>query len=363
MWFSGSAADSVRLLPRLYKPAPRLLLPIINQHLLSSPLYSPPPPTTTTTKHTVYKMKFTLATAALFAAVSAIPAPSGGTPGTSGGGGTAPTVAGCSNAQCCKFYTLRDDLKLNVFQSCNDNARAAIRLAFHDAGAYTQAGGVPVGGADGSIMIQHVFDEEINRAENNGLQDIIGALTPYMTKYPQISMGDLVQFAGMQAVLICPGGPKANFFAGRKNPSGPGPDGLLPPVSGSASELIKIFADKGFSSSELVALVGSHSTAKALKQPNFPAFTPQDTTPEIWDVKFYNETLQEQPLAGTGRFQSDSVLARDSRTSQDWISFANSQGKWTSAYAAAHTKMSLLGFNRADLVDCTEALPRFIPIV
>lgn len=49
---------------------------------------------------------------------------------------------------------------------CNRYARGAIRLGFHDAGAWKK--GLDHGGADGSILLT----DEINRVENKGLEEI-----------------------------------------------------------------------------------------------------------------------------------------------------------------------------------------------
>lgn len=49
---------------------------------------------------------------------------------------------------------------------CNNFARGAIRLGFHDAGAWRK--GLDYGGADGGILLT----EEIRRQENKGLEEI-----------------------------------------------------------------------------------------------------------------------------------------------------------------------------------------------
>jgi hypothetical protein len=49
---------------------------------------------------------------------------------------------------------------------CNNLARGAVRLGFHDAGAWRK--GLPHGGADGSILLT----DEQYRKENLGLEEI-----------------------------------------------------------------------------------------------------------------------------------------------------------------------------------------------
>jgi hypothetical protein len=74
--------------------------------------------------------------------------------------------------------------------TCNDLARAAVRLGFHDAGAWsTTSGG---GGADGSIVLS---SDEINRSENNGLQAIRSQALAILSQYSSFNVGaaDLVR--------------------------------------------------------------------------------------------------------------------------------------------------------------------------
>lgn len=88
------------------------------------------------------------------------------------------------------------------FMYSNDNARAAIRLGFHDAGAWpktNKANGQDFGGADGSIILG--FGEE-SRPENTGLQTIIKKLAAVKTKF-NVGAADLVQFAVNHATVTC----------------------------------------------------------------------------------------------------------------------------------------------------------------
>lgn len=84
-------------------------------------------------------------------------------------------------------------------------ARAAVRLGFHDAGAWSQSTGP--GGADGSLLLN---SDEIARSENNGLQDIRTYGLSLLTKYSHFGVGaaDLVQFMHNIAVVVCPLGPR-----------------------------------------------------------------------------------------------------------------------------------------------------------
>lgn len=57
---------------------------------------------------------------------------------------------------------------VNADRNCNDLARAAIRLGFHDAGTWSLETG-PLGGADGSIILAGECE---SRDENRGMETI-----------------------------------------------------------------------------------------------------------------------------------------------------------------------------------------------
>jgi L-ascorbate peroxidase len=83
-------------------------------------------------------------------------------------------------------------------------------------------------------------------------------------------------------------------------------------------------ADKGFSPADTAALVGAHSVSRQQFVDANRANTPQDSTPGIADVAFYNETLN--PPENVLVMQSDSNLANDPATSPTWNSFIGQQG-------------------------------------
>lgn len=101
---------------------------------------------------------------------------------------------------------------------CNDQARAAIRLGFHDAAGWSKSNrdsGKDFGGADGSILMNF---GEASRPENNGLQDIISRLQKLQQQWG-VGFADLVQYAAIHAVVMCPLGPRLRVFVGRKGKS------------------------------------------------------------------------------------------------------------------------------------------------
>lgn len=140
----------------------------------------------------------------------------------------------------------------------------------------------------------------------------------------------------------------------------------------SVDKILARFADAGFDSNEVVALLASHSIAAADHVDETIPGSPFDSTPGVFDSQFFAETQLrgtlfpgaggnagevQSPLAGELRLQSDNDLARDSRTACEWQSFVLDQDKMRSAFAAAMVKMSVLGHDTADLVDCSEVIP------
>ncbi|TKA73139.1 hypothetical protein B0A49_07326 [Cryomyces minteri] len=248
-----------------------------------------------------------------------------------------------STDPCCIYYSLSKDLSSDFTGPtgrCNDLARAAIRLGFHDAGAWLQslaASGQDFGGADGSL----VLFGEISRGENRGLEGIVAAAKKYQNKYG-VGMADLVQYMATHAV----------------DATQAAPNGLLPPVTGDPDSLIALFADKTIPAHDLAALLGAHSTSKQFHVDSSQSGAPQDSTPGVWDVSFYNETIQNPAPKGVFRFASDLVLAKDPRVSTEWNSFINDQKHWNEDYATAYVRLSLLGVNNINiLTECSATLP------
>ncbi|KAF2026869.1 heme peroxidase, partial [Setomelanomma holmii] len=229
---------------------------------------------------------------------------------------------------------------------CNPDARAAIRLIFHDCGAKN--------GCDGSLILAG----ELARGENKGLQPIADYVQG-MAQRLDTSVADMIVFAGTHAIVTCPGGPQVKTFVGRKDSTTPAPDGLLPDVNPPAADLFKLFRDKGFNEVDLAALLGAHSTSN---QFNFNTSAdavgkPQDSTPGVWDVKYYSDTLK--PPQGVVVLPSDTKLAVHQQVGKEFSGFVNNQGKWNGKFAYAMGKKALFGSGGTNgLVDCTGALPR-----
>ncbi|OCH85297.1 manganese-dependent peroxidase precursor [Obba rivulosa] len=289
-----------------------------------------------------------------------------------------------SNAACCDFIPLAEDLQNLVFQGdCGEDAHETIRLTFHDAIAISQSLGPSAGGgADGSMLIFPLVEPEFHAS--NGIDDSVNNLIPFLSTHPTISAGDLVQFAGAVALSNCPGAPQVQFLAGRPNATAPAIDGLIPEPQDNVTSILARFADAGgFTPFEVVSLLASHSIARADKVDPILDAAPFDTTPFTFDTQIFLEVLLKGvgfpgtddnvgevasplPLGDTAsggndtgmlRLQSDFVLARDERTACFWQSFVNQQEFMAQSFKTAFAKLAILGHSPANLIDCSDVVP------
>ncbi|THH31799.1 hypothetical protein EUX98_g2376 [Antrodiella citrinella] len=274
-----------------------------------------------------------------------------------------------TNAACCSLFAVRDDIQQNLFDGgeCGEETHESLRLTFHDAIGIGSNGG---GGADGSII---VFESiETNFHANIGVDEIVDAQKPFVAKH-NITPGDFIQFAGAVGFSNCPGAPRLEFLFGRPPPIAAAPDLTVPEPFDTVDSILARFVDAGnFSPQEVVALLSSHSVAAADHvDPTIPG-TPFDSTPFVFDSQFFVETQLrgtlfpgtggnqgevESPLQGEIRLQSDSELARDSRTACEWQSFVNNVPKMQIDFKAAMAKLAVLGQNVNNMVDCSDLIP------
>ncbi|KAK7455181.1 hypothetical protein VKT23_011052 [Stygiomarasmius scandens] len=291
---------------------------------------------------------------------------------------TCPGGQTTANAACCVWFDVLPDVQELVENTCGEEAHESLRLTFHDAigfsPALTKAGKFGGGGADGSIMIFE--DQEVTGPNgdpaNDGVDDIIGNQRPIAIKH-NVTFGDFIQFAGAVAVGHCKGGPHLKFFAGRPNATQAAPNGLVPKPEDTVDSILDRFADAGFSPEEVVALLSSHSVAaQDTIEPDIHG-SPFDSTPDTFDTQFFVETLLKgsiapagsinqgpevlSPIDGELRLQSDFALARDQRTTCEWQSLVNDHKTMVTKFENAMLKLSILGHNQDDLIDCSDVIP------
>ncbi len=292
-----------------------------------------------------------------------------------GDGGTVYTAPGpldspaCAADKCCVYkYAVLDMAQAFADPAtgqCNSLARQAIRLGFHDAGAWETDMGYGSGGADGSVILSPA---EMARTDNVGLQNISWMMTQWYAQYHPhgAGMADLVQLAAMAAVVTCPQGPRIRFFAGRTDNSNPAATGMLPQPTQSADALIDLFGRKSFSPAGLAVLVGAHTVSQQFSYMPAAAGAAQDATPGVWDNNFYSTvvsapaTAAPVPGASLLTLPSDLALAQHAGTADSFSFFATQAGRavWQQAFAAEYLRVSVLGvYNINDLIDCTNIMP------
>ncbi|KAH8886174.1 peroxidase [Thozetella sp. PMI_491] len=220
--------------------------------------------------------------------------------------------------------------------NCNDAARAAIRLVFHDC--------FP-GACDGSIILS---DECTSRPENAQLTGICKTLGDKAKQF-KVSTADIIQLGGAVGIAACPGGPRISFKAGRTDSNQANPPNQLPSPNSTAAVLLQAFSSKGYSATELVALVGAHTAAKRIDGAAL------DTSVSTWDTKFYAETANGTAPA---TLPSDDNLSKASETKQMWNNFAKDSRGWTGAFVPAMTKLGLMGNDEKSLVDCSDVIAK-----
>ncbi|KAJ9145464.1 hem peroxidase [Pleurostoma richardsiae] len=245
----------------------------------------------------------------------------------------------CSADACCVWEYIQRNLTvlfIDTNGTCNNLARSAVRLGFHDAGAWSTSSGW--GGADGSIVLNA---DEISRSENSGLQTIRSTALDFLEVYGDYGVGaaDLVQFMHNVATVACPLGPRVLTYVGRHDDDTAAPVGLVPSTQSDADFLVGLFENKTFSAIDLASLIGAHTVAHQFFTELSRAGLPLDSTPGVWDTNFYSELLSSSSPSGLFRLPSDDALRTDSRLTVSLTTFADSstgQDIWTRRYARAY---------------------------
>ncbi|PAV18394.1 manganese peroxidase 2 [Pyrrhoderma noxium] len=284
-----------------------------------------------------------------------------------------------SNEACCVFFPLRDDLLQNLFgDECGEDVHESLRLTFHDAIGFSLSGALAGDGADGSMIL--FKDIETNFPANNGIQDPVAAISPFLTRH-LVTAGDLIQFAGAVGTTNCPGAPRLQFLAGRPNATIPAEIGSVPEPQDDVDSILARMGDAGFSPAELIHLLASHTIARSDTLIPGHDSVPFDSTPFTFDTQVFLEVLLKgtgfpfglnsstpgaevfSPIPGSGemRLQSDFALARDARTACEWQSMVNDQQLMMSNFQSAMAKLAVVGQNVDELIDCSEVIPQATP--
>jgi hypothetical protein len=171
----------------------------------------------------------------------------------------ATVAASGGGAKCPAVWTKISSSLTTMFLTngqCNDDARAAIRAAFHDCGTWNKALG-NTAGCDGSLCLA----KEYNLPQSQPLEGICTKLQT-LASQNNVGVADMLMFAGSHAIVTCPGGPQVQTYVGRTDNSTANDVNLLPDVNASGDSLLALFQDKGFDAVDLAALVGAHTCSK-----------------------------------------------------------------------------------------------------
>ncbi|KAJ7022300.1 manganese peroxidase 1 [Mycena alexandri] len=285
---------------------------------------------------------------------------------------TCPDGHTVSNKACCALFPVLEDIQTNMFadDNCSDAAHTALRVAFHDAIGFSKTQRSFGTGADGSIFI--FAETELSYDANLGIADAFNLEAPFIANH-SIGVADFIQFAAAVSLTRCPGILRPTFMFGRVDAKAPAPDGTVPEPFQDVKTILARMADAGFSPSELVALLASHSIAGADDvDANFSGL-PFDSTPSVFDTQFFVETLLkgtlfpgtsgnqgevESAVAGVLRLQSDSELARAPETACFWQANVDDQLLMAFTFRQAFAKMQIVGQDVSKLVDCSEVIPQ-----
>ncbi|XP_072973595.1 peroxidase 46-like [Typha angustifolia] len=251
-----------------------------------------------------------------------------------------------------------------------------LRLLFHDC---------IVEGCDGSVLIQGNGTERSDPANKSlgGFHVVETAKRVLEVLCPgTVSCADILVLAARDAVEIA-GGPFVQVPLGRKDGRISSASNVRPNMidtSFSLDEMAKLFSSKGLSIDDLVILSGAHTIGSAhcssfserFQQDSKGSLVPIDSS---LDKNYATELIKKCPadasptvsvdndpvtaslfdnqyyinlVNGMGLFQSDSVLANDSRTKGTVEDFSVSQDSFFSRWAESFVKLSSIEVKTGD---------------
>ncbi|XP_054822855.1 peroxidase 31-like [Prosopis cineraria] len=275
---------------------------------------------------------------------------------------------------CPKFKEIVQKTVIDKQQTTPTTAAAALRLFFHDC---------MLGGCDASVLVSsNAFntaerDADINLSlPGDGFDVVARAKNALELECPGVvSCADVLAEAARDLVVIV-GGPFYEVRLGRRDgleSKAKDAEGKYPKPTMTLSKIISIFASKGFSLQEMVALSGAHTIgfshcsqfsyrifnfsktsasdpamnsmyveglkklcANASKDPGMSAFN-DVMTPGKFDNMYYRN-LQR----GLGLLATDTALWLDKRTKSFVDLYAANQNKFFQDFANAMIKVSNL---------------------
>ncbi|XP_057491542.1 peroxidase 63-like [Actinidia eriantha] len=276
---------------------------------------------------------------------------------------------------CPKFEQIMQDTVTNKQITSPTTAAASLRLFFHDC---------LVGGCDASVLVSSTpfnsaeRDADVNLSLPGDAFDlVVRAKTALELACPDtVSCADILAVATRNLVIMM-GGPYYAVKLGRKDgfiSKSTLVEGNIPKPTMSMTQLIKLFASKGFAIQEMVALTGAHTIGFShcsefstniynytKNSPSDPSYNPRyadglrkacadyQSNPTISvfnDImtpnKFDNAYFQSLPR-GLGLLSSDRALYSDLRTRPYVENYAANQTSFFEAFGRAMEKLSLVG--------------------
>jgi hypothetical protein len=132
--------------------------------------------------------------------------------------------------------------------------------------------------------------------------------------------------------VTCPSGPLVTTYIGRVDTDVPAPDGQLPQANVTGDDALSHFSAKGFTAQDLAALIGAHTASRQFNTDLSDVGASQDTTPGIWDIIYYVQTLlQSAPFS----FQSDISLSQQTSVGPYMQQFSKDKASWDAAFTSA----------------------------
>lgn len=124
----------------------------------------------------------------------------------------------------------------------------------------------------------------------------------------------------------------------------------MPTAQTDPETMVDMFSERNFSKTELVALAGAHTVGRQLDG------TDMDDTVGEWDHNFYSEVSEQSapnPVA------ADTLMAQSEETGDEWKTVGKTQQSFIGAFIPAMEKMSLMGQDKDDLVDCSDVVESY----
>ncbi|XVF66101.1 hypothetical protein PTKIN_Ptkin10aG0007300 [Pterospermum kingtungense] len=290
-------------------------------------------------------------------------------------------VKGCSSLSY-NFYEKScpqvEDIVKNglqaIFVADPTSPAALLRLMFHDCQVQGCDASILVDPGEGSVATEMASNKNFGIRKRE-LISIVKSMVEAQCPQ-QVSCADLLILAAREAVDFT-GGPRIKVPLRRrdspKTPSYRLADALLPPVTAGVADMLNVFAKKGMTRTESVAILGAHTLGVThcsniqnrlyshnngdqhrAMEPGFAAFlrltcpqgpltsnlsfVPNDSTSFAFDNQYYVNAI-----ARRGVLKIDAEMVLDPKTAHIMQHFSINQDDFFQAFSSAFVKLSCSG--------------------